>query len=168
MKQRIPIPVPYVDLRPVTRDAKKVVSTIYVTDEVHARHLWLTCGSLTINKCREHSIVGARLANAYDFEHNSAWAFRFEAIGLTWSGDISSGWTHYTGFFHPRASEEMHIPRQPLTKWYRALPWCTEKQCKGDHAHRVVPEGLYAGPKPDAENDWLLGQRFEIHTSIRG
>jgi hypothetical protein len=105
--------LPFVDLRGVTRDANAVMTYVEVlTNEGY--FLWLRFGSLDANNTRT---INAKYDTATDHEHDSAYAFCLDVVGLSLSG-IYHGKIELTAYVpgSDDDSEAVRVPRASILK----------------------------------------------------
>jgi len=168
-----------VDLRSITRESSRVITTIKVIDvddqDGHDHKFpWLTFGepSFRYGERRDHATmeIGARLGKgATDFEHDSAWAFRFDLVGV----EIKALWglNHFVGLVKPCSFRnhqfcDFHVPGpgyNPLT--HPKTVRCTDKHC-GPKGHPIVPQGYYVPPVNPDLHEKLSGRWVEVVVAL--
>lgn len=157
------------DLTGYTRNVEKVRTMIFIDNREeygdNPQPLWIECGDIQMSKRDREPIwtIGARMSYGItDFEHDAAYAFVFEAIGVEFEsayfGDFRfSGWIAFHDYSQFRIPEAAYDPNKDPEG-----SRCTEKSCKA--------EAKKKGEKPHL----ILGERFspkanlELFKKLRG
>lgn len=162
--------LPFLDLRGITRASDKCATII--TCRIHHREFtWIHCGSLCELHGRDNSriktwIVGAYLNNgATDFEHDSAYAFRFEVLEPKLDM-VTYSRTWLTTFINPDpfSVEQFHVPE---SSDYNPAQLVGAHMCEEDYCekpHPIVPEGYYVPPTDKKYAERMRGVEIIIRT----
>ena len=126
------------------------------------RKRWITCGQIQIDSISQGTglrRIGARLQGVTDVEHDSAWAFSFNVIGLQFEFSLFGGLL-FSAYIAPYDSwdGEIRVPRT-AEELVADLEKC--RRCKGKDAHQVSDNYLPAVRPPEDFRD-LYGKRIEI------
>lgn len=153
------------DFRKLSRHSDRILSTIDIQDHDYRMFTWLTFGEAHLN---QHSTLKtwtlkAYLLDATDVEHDSAYLFQMDLIGVEFSS-IGYGQTQLGGYIHPR---DVHTFRVPPADYD---PFKDATVCSGSKRHCKWGEGKkhpITKYIPDANSelfDILRGARVEIRT----
>lgn len=165
-----PVVPPPMDYRPLSRGFDKVSTTITLRTDCNQSE-WIKLGEIQFreNSHRGTWQLGAYLANATDFEHDSAHLLRMELVGVTFTA-VEYGQTSFHGFI--RADEEEHF--RVGGPDYNPLKHEKTKECKGTRRsyckcadgkpHPIVPEGFYVPPFNAELFNTVRGRRIEVIT----
>ena len=155
-----------IDLRPITRRSDVLGAVFRIQDEEYNWVPWIKCGEIKLQKDNRYGDefrVCAHLRDgATDFEHDSAYAFAFDAIGVTY--EMTEGHnTFLSGWFKPDP-DSFCVPDEGYD------PFSIEGAVKCQNCesgHVIVPEGCYMPPRNDAMFKALSSKRFELNISVR-
>lgn len=136
------------DLRSITRDSARCVTTVYVTstDNLprYAQTQWLVFGRAELRLDLQPVQLQAFLTRgATDFEHDSAKALVLPLVGVTLDS-VTNHVTVLTGIVASRVPEDFRVPWPGYDPFQEALP-CEADVCK-DAPHPIVPEDFYVPP----------------------
>lgn len=166
-----PFVVEALDMLKFTRNADKVRTYISIYDPYAERREtpWIICGDIQISSRDNVNVwdIGARMGHGVtDFEHDSAYAFRFEAVGLQFDGQYF-GRMQFTAWINPNDPETFYIPKtaaNPLEA--KDTAHCTEKECKAEAKKRKeVPHVIvdrFVPPSNHALYEKLRGKQIRI------
>jgi hypothetical protein len=156
------------DFRKITRPGS--ITTVNVTID-YTRCPWLLFGQCYLRQNdganKGNWRLGAYLADATDFEHDSAHALSFPLIGVHVTA-ADYGTTHIQGWIdpQPRWSEDFCIPpkgydprKHPDAEM---CPQCKGKKGSENQRHIMVPEGFYSPPKNPELFKQMRGLKVEI------
>lgn len=176
MKEAVPSIIQETDLRQITRCPELCLTVVYiqlVNWDRGSRVPWIRCGQASIRKPNssdgsQYMLTAYLPAGVTDLEHDSAYAFGLPLIGVTLDGvDYSQTTIKAWVDPDPEALREFRVPRPG----YNPMELPEAKICDArkhgyecyKNPHKVIPEGLYAGPKPDAELfEAVRGKKVEI------
>lgn len=165
-----PLKVDPLDLRPITRDSKIALTQIRLFDPYTMRHVdWITMGASYLHKEeRFHRWrLEARLPNATDFEHDSAYAIRMSLVGLTFDGMFFQQQPMFVAWIDGSDVDSFNVPESdynPLT--LKGTQPCRE--CKGKDKHVIVPEGYFVPPPNKPLFEKVRGLKVEVTLSFGG
>jgi hypothetical protein len=175
------------DFTTITRDVGKVLTTVVLhtphtvkvpkPPERASKHdqfdyvrqfEWMRFSQCRLRKLtfgdRETWEVAAYLLNATDVEHDSAWAFKFELVGVRLDS-VDYGQTCVSGWIRSDDANSFRVPSagyNPL-----ALPATTKcKECKRSDGHAIVPEGYYVPKSNEVLFEQVRGSFVEIRTGL--
>lgn len=160
------------DLRGISRDSDTCRTTVTVDmgyDENGREKLvkWIVAGQGQLDKLDGHRRVQrwwlrSYLDNATDFEHDSAYAFRLPLLAV----EFKAVWwhqVHFNALINPNEPDDFHVPLpgyNPLE--HPKTEQCPEERCQGEHAHLIVPEGMYVPPFEPELFKLVAGRPVEI------
>lgn len=153
--------IPVFDLRPIT-DSEKVETVINVIHEFKT-YPWLRAGRINLRSLDNHSFpgvwqLGAYYNNVTDQEHDAAWAFRFEVIGVELES-VNYGQSRIRAWLRPDGAEEFRL--QP---GYKVRTWpCTS--CRGKSKH-LMGNGYVPDQNPVLFRE-IQPMRLEIYTGAK-
>lgn len=160
-RQPKPAQPPVLDLTAITRDTDVCSTRVRLHLDWDTRLDWIVMGlaNLDYSDGTKSWRLTARMS-ATDFEHDSAYAIVLPLVGVTFES-VMYGCTQLVAWVDGSRNDDFHVPEpgyNPMT-----LPNTTKcKQCKGDDAHLIVPEGCYVPPYNDALWQMVRGKRVEI------
>lgn len=168
---------PETDLRPISRDSDRCLSTVYIELDWETKVKWLTFGQAQLvhqsdtsyreqGRWRLEAHMGM---GATDFEHDSAYALRLPLIGVHFCG-IRYQQTHIVAWVDPNLnptdrSNDFHVPGPGYdpTKLPEAHV-CKLKECRKPHP--IVPQGHYVPPFNADLYQLVRGKRVEITIGV--
>lgn len=154
--------MPLLDFRSITRKGPTTQVCLY---HEYRAEPWILCGeiNLTYRENADIWMFGARLADGTtDVEHDSAWAFRFDLVGIRLKY-IDYGATHIEGWIRgdPGGAEDTRIAKAGFNpKKVKGVEKCTSCEDK----HIILPPGHYLPAADPAYFDMVRGRRIEITT----
>ena len=133
---------------------------VLLQDSIGGLNKWLTLGQIELSprQDRERWLFGARLGRgATDFEETSAWALRFELVGVQL--DIVLGeQTSIGAYIAADSADEFHVPDLGWNPFEGAVP-CSQKGCT-PRRHPIVE--WYVPPANPALYERVRGRRIDI------
>lgn len=158
------------DFTRISRGANTTTTSLYVEQRDQNRCEWLRVGQVEMHKRDRNTIwtLSSYLLDATDFEHDSAYLFRLNLIGVGLHPlGLGNGVTRISAWLEPD-HEEFHVPDEhydPLKlPETQTCPSC--KGGEGEEPHLMVPPGFYI-PKPNPvlhAELFALGARITIIT----
>lgn len=169
MKAKLPPLVKETDLRAITRDAGRALTTVSIFEDSCGRsqkHPWLQLGESRVRPTWDRPdgrwVLDAYLpAGVTDQEHSSAYALRLPLVGLSYIGTLYQQ-TELTAWVDPNAPHDFHVPRpgyDPMK--HPKAERCVQGSCKAE-PHVIVPEGFYVPPIDLTLYELVRGKRVEI------
>lgn len=170
-RQASKLVVPKLNLLSYTRNTDKVRTRIHIDNRMEfdddPQPLWIECGDIQINKREREPVwtIAARMSyGVTDFEHDSAYAFMFEAIGFEFESSYF-GNLRFTGWIHHAEAEQFKIPnpgydptKDPKTGRCGAKVCKAEAKSRKQEPHLIVERFV---PPPNKKMFELLkGKRF--------
>jgi hypothetical protein len=157
------LPFEVLDLRSITRSGPGTLIMVEIDFHVET---WIKCGPIGMSQSERSHLwrVGARM-DATDFEHDSAWAFCFEVVGLEFQY-LDNGSAYFAGWIGGRDPDSFRVPT-PGYDPNKAPDAGSCPSCKGDDKHLMVP--FYMPSKTDeqaAQWERMRGSRIEIVTGV--
>lgn len=153
-----------VDLRSITRDVDRVITTVELTDLLELNRVpWLTLGSASLRRLdRGGWQFQAHMRDGVtDIEHDSALAVRFPLVGVRLDS-VYDGVLRATGYI-PAGSNDFHVPRpgyNPIDNPPDGANWC---KCEPHRPpHLMLPEGFYVPPEDQETYRLVCGMRVQI------
>ena len=163
--------VPLTDLRGITRNSDRCITTVFIQDQNYNRIEWLRFGQVQLRGYDSSRKAGESMLQAYlsegatDFEHDSAYACCLPLIGVTYEG-VEYHTTRLHAWVHPAAGDRDSAVRfsVPLPGYnpmkHKDTVICSAKTC--DEKHPIVPEGMYWPPFEKDLYRLVRGQKVEI------
>lgn len=150
------------DLRPICRASDRCITVVTLHVDWEARARWLVLGETQIRQQSDRRDgrwrLEAYMADATDFEHDSAYALRLPLVGLEFTG-LDYHRSTFHAWIDPNAvdefSQDFHVPRpgydprkDPKARTCSGTYDGKENFCKWNEGrpHPVVPEGFYVPP----------------------
>lgn len=168
-----PVIPPAMDFRKLSRSEKEILTTVTLFTD-YERTEWIKLGEISFRESgnRDASGVwslGAYLANATDFEHDSAHLLKMELVGVQLTA-VKYGQTRFVGFIRADYEDGFRVPGPD----YNPLTHKDAKVCKGtkkdyckwadNKPHMIVPEGFYVPPANAELFNIVRGRRVEVVT----
>jgi hypothetical protein len=132
--------LPTLDLRPFTRDSKKISTSIFLKGFRYddKQFLWIKAGSIDMRKTPEqgdkeqYTLQSLRLRGYTDCEHDSAKALTIPVVGLRmvtgWGGNLRfTGWID----FNPTRAEELRVFNPSAVDPEASV--CNDERCGKPH-----------------------------------
>jgi len=173
MLRRGTIVPPAMDFRALSRNSKKIRTSIVLWSD-YAQSEWIQLGEIMFRENGDRNsrgtwLLGAYLSNATDFEHDAAWLFKMELIGVRFTS-CEYGQTSFEGWIKPDNSEDFRVPSpdyNPLKHKDATKCGGTAKEyCKRGEPHVIVPEGFYIPPENPELFNIVRGRRIEVTTGL--
>ena len=131
-------PVTPIDMRKYTRDAKTTETNISIVMD-YQQWPWIKAGTCQLSSRKsDHRPVwdfGARLLNATDFEHDSAYAFKIALIGVEFEM-LHGGTFWFHGWIDAADPTDFCMYPPGVDPYADAAP-CKARECKTS-PHRIV------------------------------
>lgn len=168
--EKPPFKVEPTDLREITRypELCRTVVKLFPSWDSREAFDWLIAGQ---GEFRQHErfktweLLMRLTAGVTDFEHDSAYAFQLPLIGLTFDS-LYYHRTTFVAWVDPNDFEKFRVPRPGYNPMkHKDTYLCKDKDCRREDkkGHMIVPEDLFAGPRPDAELfKAVRGKRVEV------
>lgn len=162
---------PAMDFRALSRNSKKIRTSVVLWSD-WTQSEWIQLGEIMFREnhdLRGTWLFGAYLSNSTDFEHDAAWLFKMELIGVRFTS-CAYGQTSFEGWIKSDDSGDFRVPPpdyNPLKHKDASKCGGTAKEyCKRGEPHVIVPEGFYVPPENPELFDIVRGRRIEVTTGI--
>ena len=154
------------DLTRISADVDRCLTDVDITFlGTFKRQPWLKAGRAKLQKHRLGWELSAYLDNAYDFEHDPAYAFRLPLIGLELeSAEVFNHVWNYEAYVAP-APDSFHVPLPGYDPLEAATP-CPTCKAKGEE-HLIVEEGHYIPPFEQVLYEKVRCQRVHLTMGVR-
>ena len=163
---------PKTDLRSITRDSERCLTTVILHADWETRVTWLEFGQASLHRQKESRHDGRWRLEAYltegvtDFEHDSAYALKLPLIGLQLN-DLAVHYhsTHLVAWVDPEDSDNFRVPDPGYNPAkHKDAYVCKDKRCLDERkkGHIIIPEGFYVPPVNQELYKLVRGKRVEI------
>lgn len=175
MERKPPYQPQKTDLREVTRDAARCLTTVFVEPDWDSanRYKWLVFGAAILRPARDGRSDGRWKLQAHltegatDFEHSSGYALGLPLIGVQFES-VEAHQTRLFGWVDPDDADGFHVPRPGYNPMKHPKAKMCEggRDCRRGEKHIILPDGMWYPPIDVELYRAVRGKKVEIRIGI--